>query len=56
MKIYLLTNPDFVGDNNQLMGIELATQATLKDQQCQFQHIKEADFNVDLLVVMPQLI
>jgi len=50
MKIYVLTNPDFVGDNNQLIGIQLAIQARLKDQQCEFQHIKEADFNVDLLV------
>ena len=50
MKIYLLTNPNFVGDNNQLIGIQLAIQANLKDEQCEFQRIKEADFNVDLLV------
>lgn len=49
MKIYLLTNPDFVGDNNQLIGIQLAIQANLKDQPCEFEHIHEADFNVDLL-------
>jgi hypothetical protein len=50
MKIYLLTNPDFVGDNNQLIGVQLAIQANLKDQQCEFQHIKEADFDIHLLV------
>lgn len=50
MKIYLLTNPDFVGDNNQLIGIQLAIQAKLKNQQCEFQHINEADFSFDLLV------
>lgn len=50
MKIYLLTNPHFVGDNNQLIGIQLAIQANLKDQYCEFQRIKEADFTVDLLV------
>lgn len=50
MKIFLLTNPNFVGDNNQLIGIQLAIQAKLKNQQCEFQQIKEADFNVELLV------
>lgn len=49
MKIYLLTNPAFVGDNNQLLGIQYAIQTHFNDEPCVFHLMKEADFKVDLL-------
>jgi len=48
MKILLLTNTNFVGDNNQLKGIQLAIQAKLKEQ-CEFQQIEESEFDANLL-------
>lgn len=50
MKIYLLTNLGFSGDNNQLKGIKLAIQSTLKNQQCEFKEIEEDEFDINLLV------
>ncbi|QDP71455.1 hypothetical protein FOG18_02115 [Legionella israelensis] len=48
MKIFLLTNTNFVGDNNQLKGIQLAIQTKLKEQ-CEFQQIEESEFDVNSL-------
>ncbi len=48
MRIILFTNSGFVGDNNQLKGLQYAIQAKIKEQ-VEFLEVEESNFDIDLL-------